>query len=508
MNTKTNTTTAASRLEPFGYRATEIRPMYLDGQWVYGAGEPFDCICPIDGSVVTQIASANPADVARATVAAAAAFDGGAWSRRPAHTRARLLTAVADQIEAQADRLATIQTVDVGKPLHESLAQVSGAAQVFRYYAALVETMESAVPAARGDYFAFTTYEPVGVVAAITPWNSPLTLEAQKLAPALAAGNSVVQKPSEVSPLISLEYARIFEECGLPKGVLNVLQGTGISAGAPLVEDPHVSMVSFTGGVSTGRAIAETAGRRLIPAVVELGGKSPNIVFDDADLDAAVDGVVYAIFSNSGQSCIAGSRIFVQNGIYEKFTKRVAERTAALVVGDPFEAETRVAPLASFHHRDHVQASIDAGLEQGARVLAGGTPLNRAPYADGAYVSPTLLEIDSNEWDIAQREIFGPVGVVLRFTDEFDLIAQANKSDFGLACAMWTADYRKALRVARDLKAGIQWINTYKITPPNMPFGGFKDSGIWRECGQDGLRPYLEVKSVYMSTASEPFSWR
>jgi len=488
-------------------KTADVKPFLVGGRWRHGRGRTFDSINPAEGSVTAVVAESGPEDVDEAVHAAAAAMRNPAWRDLKAHQRGRLLYRLADYIEREADDLATLQTLDNGKPLTESRHQVAAAADTFRYYAALCETLESSVVPERGDYFAFTWHEPVGVVAAITPWNSPLTLEAQKLAPALAAGNAVVMKPSEVTPLIGLEYGRLALEAGFPAGVLNVLSGFGGTVGRPLVSHPLVDMVTFTGGTVSGREISKVAGERLIPAVVELGGKSPNVVFDDADLDEAVRGAVYAIFSNAGQSCIAGSRIFVHASIYDDFVSQFIVQTQALRVGNPFEPSTAIGPMASFQHRERVESYVTLGLKEGGELLTGGNRPTGAAFEKGAYFEPTVIALPNNSAQVAQEEIFGTVAVVLRFTDEDDLVAQANDTVFGLAAGIWTRDYKCALRVARRIRAGTIWINSYKQTAVNMPFGGFKQSGLWRECGVEGLRYYQETKSVYLSLANRATHW-
>jgi len=487
--------------------ATEVRPFLIGDQWSFGGGKTFDSICPIDGTVAATIAEADASDVDAAVSCAQAALRDSRWSGLRAHQRARLLHRMADLIDRDAEKLAQIQTRDNGKTIFESRLQAAGAAETFRYYAAVCEVVESEVMLPRGNYFSFTTYEPIGVVAAITPWNSPLGQEPVKLAPALAAGNAVILKPSEVTPQIGLELGRLALEAGFPPGVVNVLAGHGPSVGRALVSHPGIDMVSFTGGTVSGRDIGKIAAERPIPVMLELGGKSPNIIFGDVDLDTAVKGALYGIFPNAGQSCIAGSRIFVQDDIYDAFLPRLVEAASRLRVGDPYDAHTAVAPVGSFLHRDRIESYIARARQEGATVLCGGERPTSGILAKGAFVLPTVLAVADNNATVAREEIFGPVACVLRFKDEADLVRQANDTVFGLAAGIWTRDYKRALRVAAQIKAGTIWINTYRTIMLNMPFGGYKASGISRECGIPGMRNYMQQKSIYMDLSEAPLPW-
>ncbi|CAN5757873.1 aldehyde dehydrogenase [soil metagenome] len=475
--------------------------------WSSGKGETFESINPADGSVAAVVAHATVEDVDAAVRAARDAVENAAWRDMPVHKRARLLNRFADLIDQNAELLAQTQTRDNGKTIFESRFQSGSAADMFRYYAAVCETSEAAVIPSRGDYFCYTGFEPMGVVAAITPWNSPITLEAQKLAPALAAGNAVVLKSSEVTPCVGLHFGRMALEAGFPSGIVNVVTGMGASVGKALVSHSGVDMITFTGGTKSGREIGKVAAERLIPSMLELGGKSPNIVFDDADLDAAVTGMLFGIFSNAGQSCIAGSRVLVQASIYDSFVGKLVEATRKLKVGSPFDKDTAVAPVSSFHHRDMIESMVRRGKEEGASVLCGGTRPSGGIFDKGAYVVPTVLEIDNRDSSIAHDEIFGPVACVMKFTDEDDLCALANNTAYGLACGIWTSDYRRAMRVGKRIKTGMVWVNTYKIAEVNVPFGGVKQSGIGRECGLQGMREYQQEKSTYLNLATGPIPW-
>ncbi len=415
--------------------AEKVRPFLIGDSWSFGAGKTFESINPADGAVAAVIAESSAENVDAAVAAAEAALRHPRWGGLYAHQRARLLHRLADLIEQNGELLAQLQTADNGKTIAESRIQSAWAVEIFRYYASLCEVLELEVIPHRGDYFSFALHEPVGVVGAIAPWNSPISLEAQKLAPALAAGNTIVLKSSEVTPQVGLVYGRLALEAGFPPGVVNVVTGFGHTTGRALVGHPGVRLITFTGGTATGRTIAQVAGERLIPALLELGGKSPNIVFGDADIDNAVAGAVFGIFSNAGQSCIAGSRIFVQESIAAAFTAKLVAATKALVVGDPHDARTAVAPVASFPHRDRIEAMIKMGLDEGAEVLCGGGRPSRPELTRGAYVEPTIFDVPDNGFKVAQEEIFGPVACLIKFRDEADLIRQANDTVFGLSCA-------------------------------------------------------------------------
>lgn len=463
-------------------------------------------IDPADGSEVARVPCTTRAELDTMVERAWHAYRTSGWKSLLPHRRATVLHAIADRIAAEKESLAQLQMRDNGKPLAECRAMAESAIGTFRYYAGVCETLETEVTPPRNDYVSFTVLEPFGVVACITPWNSPLMNDATKVAPALAAGNAVLLKPSEDSPLLAPELARICREAGLPDGLLQVVQGRGGDIGAALVAHPGVRMISFTGGTATGRAIGEVAGRRLVPAALELGGKSPHAVFADADLDHAVAAVVAGIFGSAGQSCVAGSRLFVEASIYDEVVGRVVERAKALRLRLPSDPEVEVGPLASFHHRERVIRFVENARAEGGRILCGGAAPTGGVYDKGAFYLPTVIDGLSYQARACQEEAFGPVLMALPFKDEVDLIAQGNGTAFGLACGIWTENFKRAWRVGRALEAGSVWINTYKMSVTTTPFGGFKDSGLGREKGIDGLRLYAQVKSMYFGLHEQPMS--
>jgi betaine-aldehyde dehydrogenase len=471
--------------------------MLIGGDWIADASDTIVSVNPATGQVNHVVCAAASRHVDAAVDAAQQAAADLAWRELLPHTRARLLAKLADTIEARGEDLARTQMLENGKVLAECRAQAASAAATFRYYAAVCETLGSEVTPPRGAYYSMTVYEPYGVVAAITPWNSPLTMEAQKVAPALAAGNAVILKPSEVTPSTALALGQAALDAGLPPGVLNVLPGTGSVAGDALVRHPGVKFVSFTGGTASGRRIAAIAADKLMPVALELGGKSPHIVFADADLSAAASAVAEGIFEASGQSCVAGSRLFVERSAYDEVVQRVVEKARGLKIALPDAPGAQLGPLSSFAHRERVERFVVAAKAEGGEILIGGDRPAEGALMEGAYYLPTVVAGLPNAATVCQQEIFGPVLCALPFDDEEDLVQQANDSAYGLAAGIWTGDYRRAWRVARRLEAGTVWINTYKQLSIATPFGGFKDSGIGREKGVGGLRLYQQAKSLY-----------
>jgi betaine-aldehyde dehydrogenase len=484
--------------------ATHAKPLLIGGEWMHDTDEVIVSVNPATGRVNYEVCAATPRQVHAAVESARQAASAEAWRAMLPHRRARLLARLADVIEAKSEELARIQMLENGKVLAECRPQAAAAAATFRYYAGVCETLGSEVTPARGAYLSMTVYEPYGVVAAITPWNSPLTMEAQKVAPALAAGNAVVLKPSEVTPSAALALGQAALEAGIPPGILNVLPGTGAVAGDALVRHRGVRFVSFTGGTASGRRIASIAAEKLMPVALELGGKSPHIVFADADLEAAAAAVADGIFEASGQSCVAGSRLFVERSAYQRVLRLVAERARGLKLDLPDAPGAKLGPLSSFAQRERVERYVESARSEGGEIVAGGERPSDPRLAQGAYYLPTVIAGLTNAASVCQQEIFGPVLCALPFDGEEDLVRQANDSAYGLAAGIWTADYRRAWRVARRLEAGTVWINTYKQLSIASPFGGFKDSGIGREKGIGGLRLYQQAKSLYFGLDAPP----
>ena len=485
----------------------ETLPICIAGQWRLGGGDRYATLYPATGEPVAYLHAASVADVDEAIAGADHAFRTSGWAQKKPHERAAVLYRVAQLIRERGEALAQMQRLDNGKPISETRNLVASAAGTFQFFAAACETLEETLTPMRGDNLTMSVYEPMGVVAAITPWNSPIASEAQKMAPALAAGNAVVVKPAEVTPLAALELARICIEAGVPAGMISVLPGKGSVIGDAITMHPLVKRVSFTGGTTTGKHIAHIAADKMMPVSLELGGKSPTMVFEDADLDHAVAGVLYGIFSSSGESCIAGSRLFVARSLYDGFMERLAAGAAALRVGDPADERTQMGPLITARHREGIERYVDIGVTDGGRIRTGGVRPQGAQFERGYYYTPTIIEGVSNEQRICQEEIFGPVLVAMPFDHEDDLIRQANDSVYALAAGIWTRDYKRAWRIGRAVQAGNVWINTYKQFSISTPFGGWRDSGLGREKGRLGILQYMEQKAMYWGMNEQPLPW-
>jgi aldehyde dehydrogenase (NAD+) len=467
------------------------------------ADEWFDTEDPFRGTAWAQVARGRREDVDAAVTAAHTAFTSGPWARMTATQRGAVLRGLGDAITAHAAELAETEVRDNGKLWAEMFGQASYVPQWFHYYGGLADKVEGAVlPLDKPGYFAYTRREPVGVTAIITPWNSPLLLLAWKLAPALAAGCTVVIKPSEYTSASTLELVRVLEAAGLPPGVVNVVTGFGPEVGSPLVEHPLVRKISFTGSDTTGRLINEQAARHLKHVSLELGGKSPNIVFEDADLDAAVNGVVSGIFAATGQTCIAGSRLVVHESVHDEVVRRVVDLAGAARMGDPREESTQVGPITTRPQLAKVLDYIEVARAEGATAVLGGGRASRPECGDGWFVEPTIFTGVHNSMRIAQEEVFGPVLAVIPFTDEEDAVAIANDTRFGLGAGIWTSDIGRAFRMAERVQSGTVWVNTYRAVSFMAPFGGVKDSGLGRENGASAIEAYLETKTVWVNTGA------
>lgn len=479
--------------------------------WINGAsaepasGQWLDTIDPYRGTPWARIPRGNAEDATRAVAAAKQAMYGGPWGRMTATERGKVMRRIGDLVLENAARLAEIETRDNGKVLAETLGQMKTIAEYWYYYGGLADKIEGAVmPVEKPDLFAYTTHEPVGVVVALTAWNSPLQFLCLKTAPALAAGCAVVVKPSEFTSATSLEFAALTKQAGLPDGVLNVVTGLGQEIGAPLVEHQDVAKITFTGSDVTGAKIYEAAARGIKRVSLELGGKSPNIVFEDADLDAAAIGALTGIFGATGQMCIAGSRLLVQNSIKERFVERLTALARDIKLGDPMSASTHIGPITTPPQFTKVLDYIEIAKAEGARCILGGKPAVGPGLTGGQFIEPTIFSDVTNNMRIAQEEVFGPVLSVLGFDDESQAIAIGNDIAYGLAAGVWTRDAARALRVTQALRAGTVWVNTYRAYSFTMPFGGMKRSGFGRETGVEAVREYLETKSVFLSTAATP----
>ena len=470
--------------------------LYIGGQWVDAlAGGTFPTINPATEETLTRAAEGRAEDIDRAAVAARKAFEEGPWAKLSGSDRGRILWKIGDLLEARVAEVAEIETLDSGKTITESLrVDVPMAADCFRYFAGWASKIEGETVPVRAPFFNYTLREPLGVVGQIIPWNFPILLAAWKVAPALAAGNTIVLKPAEQTPLSALRLAQIAEEAGLPPGVLNVVTGFGPTAGGALVDHPGVDKIAFTGSTSVGQEIMRRASGTLKRLTLELGGKSPNIVFADADLDAAVRGAGNAIFYNKGEVCTAGSRLFVEDALHDTFLDKLSAFTAKLPQGDPLDPKTRLGPQVSEAQMARVLSFVDKGKGEGARLVLGG---ERAP-GKGYFVRPTIFDGVRNDMTIAREEIFGPVLSVLRFREIDEVVRLANDTPYGLAAAVWTKDIKKAHRAARLLRAGTVWINSYGLYDSAMPFGGYKMSGFGRELGHHGLMEYTQTKSVWV----------
>lgn len=480
--------------------------MYINGEW-RKAEKQRSTVNPATGEVIGYAAEGSAEDMKAAIEAAREAFDSGIWSETSASDRAAILFKIADKLEEAKEELAALETMDNGKPYREAEADVEDAAACFRYYAGLITKPDGQTYSVPAPMQAMVIKEPIGVCGLIVPWNYPLLMSVWKIAPALAAGNTIVFKPSEVTPVTPTKLFEILESVGLPKGVANLVMGAGDTVGNTLIQDKRVDKISFTGGTVTGKHIMRQAAENVTKVSLELGGKSPNIIFADADFETAVDYALFGIFAGSGQICAAGSRILVEESIAERFIERFTERAQKIKVGNGMDQEIEMGPLVSEEHMKKVLKYIEIGKQEGARLVCGGNRITSSGLEKGFFVEPTVFSSVTSNMKIVQDEIFGPVVVIQTFKDEKEAIKLANDTEYGLAGSVFTTDGAKALRVIKKLRAGITWVNTYHFTFNEAPWGGYKQSGIGRGLGTFGLEEFQEVKQININLQVEPIGW-
>jgi betaine-aldehyde dehydrogenase len=483
--------------------------LFIDGKWVDAeSGKTFTTPNPATGATLAEVAEGDKADIDKAVVAARRAFE-GAWSKVSARDRGRMMYKLAQLIEERTGDLAALETADNGKPIRETTyIDIPQVVENFEYFAGWATKIEGETIPVPGQMFNYTLREPVGVCGQIIPWNFPLLMAAWKLAPALAAGNTIVLKPAEQTPVGAMELASLIQEAGFPDGVVNIVPGYGETAGAALASHPGIDKVAFTGSTEVGKLIAKAAADNLTKVSLELGGKAPNIVFADADMEQAVNGAMMGIFFNQGQVCCAGSRLFVDARVKDEFLERFKERAGRVRVGDPMDTNTQMGPQVSEEQLNRIKGYVDIAKGEGAQVLSGGcTPELEGDFQKGFFFQPTIFGDVKNSMRVAQEEIFGPVVSVITFENEEDLIKQANEVVFGLSAGIWTKDITRAHRFAKAIKAGVVWINTYNMFNAASPFGGYKQSGYGREMGKHALEMYTNVKSVWVDLSGKPIGW-
>ena len=486
----------------------ETPSIYIDGKWSRaGAGAVRELRDPANGDLIFIVSEAGREDSKRAIAAARRAFDSGPWRKVTALDRSKLLFKIAEGIRARASDLARLEVQSCGKPLAEAEFDIADAANCFEFYAGLSTKIHGETMQVPANSLSYVVREPIGVCGQIVPWNYPLLMAAWKLAPALAAGNTLILKPSEFTPLTAIELFKIMDGVGLPEGVVNLVTGPGLGAGEELAENPLVNKIAFTGGTVTGRKIAQAAIGNLKRATLELGGKNPNIVFERADFEAAVDGALFGAFANQGEVCTAGSRLLVQRSIHGEFVKAMIAKIPRIVLGHGLSPGVKMGPLVTEAHRLKVESYIEIGKNEGAKLICGGSRPRDPALANGFFLEPTIFDSVTPQMRIAREEIFGPVLSVIPFDTEEEAIQIANDTEYGLAAAVWTQDITQAHRVVRELRAGITWINTSHPTYNELPWGGYKQSGWGRELGLHGIEAYLEIKQVNVNLDTAPIGW-
>jgi acyl-CoA reductase-like NAD-dependent aldehyde dehydrogenase len=483
--------------------------LFIDGQFVDAeSGKTFTSPNPATGETFAEVAEADEADVDKAVAAARKALD-GKWSKMSARDRGRLLYKLSQLIEQHTGELAALETSDNGKPIKESTyIDLPGVVENFEYFAGWPTKIEGETIPVPGQMFNYTLREPVGVCGQIIPWNFPLLMAAWKLAPALACGNTVVLKPAEQTPVTVLELAKLIQEAGFPEGVVNIIPGYGETAGAALASHPGIDKIAFTGSTEIGKVIAKSAAANLTKVSLELGGKAPNVIFADADLDQAVNGAMMGIFFNQGQVCCAGSRVFIEASVKEEFLARFKEKADKIKVGDPMDKATLMGPQVSIEQLNKIKSYVGIAREEGATLFAGGEqPKLEGAFQKGYFFQPTIFSDVNNSMRVAQEEIFGPVSSVITFDNDDDLLRQANETIYGLSAGIWTSNITRAHRFAKAVKAGVVWINTFNMMNAASPFGGYKQSGYGREMGKHALELYTQVKSVWVDLSGKPIGW-
>jgi acyl-CoA reductase-like NAD-dependent aldehyde dehydrogenase len=498
-----------SSVQPVTAGETRKYQLLIGGEWVDAAsGKTFVTPNPATGQPLAEVAEADKEDIDRAVAAARKAFE-GKWSKISARDRGRMIYKLSQLLEARAAEMAAFETADNGKPIKESMyVDVPSAIENFEYFAGWATKIEGETIPVPGQFFNYTLREPLGVCGAIIPWNYPLLMAAWKLAPALAAGNTVVLKPAEQTPVSALELGKLIMEAGVPEGVVNIVPGFGATAGAALAGHPGIDKIAFTGSTEVGKLIAKAAAENITKVSLELGGKSPNVIFADANLDQAVAATMMGIFFNQGQICTAGSRVFVEEKIRDEFLGRLAEKAGKIRIGDPSDKETQMGPQVSAEQLKRIRSYTEIARGEGATVMTGGeSPVMADNLKDGYYFQPTIFSNVTNDMRVAREEIFGPVVSAITFTDEADLIRQANDTMYGLAAGIFTRDIVRAHRFAKEVKAGLVWINTFNMMNAASPFGGYKQSGYGREMGKHALDLYTQTKSVWVDLSDRPVGW-